>query len=264
MRMIVDKQAWIKKSRLGGLRRNQTYGNPGTAEGRSTGGKRSIRFFHANPEYAKKVGFVIRKEINYPPKSQELAEFFGIFLGDGGIRGMYQLAISFDYYKDADYAVYVGNMIWRLFSIGHTVCKRKNNNAADIVVSSSHLIEFLREHGIKGGNKVANQIEVPGWIQKRLDFSSACLRGLVDTDGGLYWHRYESGGKNYRYLKLCFTNHSQPILQFAWQTMKMLKLRAYISKHHVSIYSRSGLKEYFLRVKSNNPKHISKWNSYSS
>ena len=218
--MIIDKPAWIKKSKLGGLRRNQAYGNPGTPEGRSAGGKKSIRFFHHDPEYARKVGFVIRKEINYPLKSIELAEFFGIFLGDGGIRGSHQLAVSFDYYKDAKYAIYVGNLIRRLFNLGHSVYKRKDNNGADVVVSSSHLIDFLKKYGIKAGNKVKNQIEVPIWVCKRLDYSIACLRSLVDTDGGLYQHRYRSNGKNYEYLKLCFTNHSQPVLQFVLQTMK--------------------------------------------
>ena len=259
--MIIARPAWIKQSKLGALRRNQTYGNPGTLDGRSAGGKKSIRFFHSNPRYVKKVGFVLRKEINYPPKSKELAEFFGIFLGDGGIRGSHQLAISFDYYKDAEYAINVGKMIQRLFKLDHSVYKRKENNGADIVVSSSHLIEFLKKYGIKAGNKVTNQIEVPKWVCKRLDYSIACLRGLVDTDGGLYQHRYRSGGKSYAYLKLCFTNYSRPVLQFVLQTMKRLDLKAYLSNHHVSIYAKEDLKQYFLRVESSNPKHVFKWRS---
>ncbi len=258
----IDKSSWIYKSRLGGIKRNLIYGNPGTLAVRSAGGKKAISFFHGNPDYARKVGFVIRKTINHPPKSVQLAEFFGIYLGDGGIRGSHQVTISYDYRKDAEYAEYIGAMIRRLFAIDYSICKRKKNNGADIVISSTHLVDFLIKNGIRHGNKVTNQLEVPAWIESRLDYSIACLRGLVDTDGGLYRHEYVSGRKIYKYLKLCFTNHSKPILEFAIKTMKRLNIQAYLSNYHVSIYSKDCLKEYFLRVRSNNPKHLLKWSSY--
>ena len=79
----------ISKSRLGGLRRVELYGNPGTPEGRSTGGKRTIQLFRSNPELARSLGFAVRKEIRCPARSSELAEFVGILLGDGGVRNKY-------------------------------------------------------------------------------------------------------------------------------------------------------------------------------
>ena len=63
--MIVD-QSWLKKSRLGGLRRVKLHGNPGTPEGRKRGGQNSIKFFHGNPELARASGFVMRKMIRSP------------------------------------------------------------------------------------------------------------------------------------------------------------------------------------------------------
>jgi hypothetical protein len=51
----------INKARLGGLRRVELYGNPGTPEGRSKGGKKTIRLFHRDKDLARKAGFIIRK-----------------------------------------------------------------------------------------------------------------------------------------------------------------------------------------------------------
>jgi hypothetical protein len=75
-----------ERARLGGLRRCELYGNPGTAEGRSKGGRRGCEFFRLHPEIARLRGFVTRKETKNPPRSGELANFIGIMLGDGGIR----------------------------------------------------------------------------------------------------------------------------------------------------------------------------------
>src|SRR3989338_5867930 len=216
--IIADKPAWIKKSRLGGIKRNQLYGNPGTAQGRSHGGRASIKFFQTNSDYAKTVGFDLKKEINCPARSVELAECIGIILGDGGIRNGRQLTISFNHETDSEYAVYVANLIKRLFSIAYFISKHRSCKGSDIVVGGVRLVEFLKQQGIREGNKVENQVDVPSWIRKRPKYRLACLRGLMDTDGGLYRHRYRVNGKAYEYLKLCFTNHSLPLLRFVVET----------------------------------------------
>jgi len=100
----------ISKSRLGGLRRIALYGNPGTVEGRSKGGRRTISLFHNDPVFAKKSGFIIRKEIRYPKRSVRLAELIGIMLGDGGLPGKHQLTISFNNKTDKRYSVYLKSL----------------------------------------------------------------------------------------------------------------------------------------------------------
>lgn len=259
---MADRKVQINKSRLGGLRRIELYGNPGTIQGRSKGGKKTISLFHRNPAIARSTGFVIRKEIKYPQKSSELAELFGIILGDGGLPGNHQLTITFNNKTDWEYAKFICNILKRLFSVNYYIRKRKDSNGADIVVSSSNLIDFLLSRGLVSGNKIKNQVSIPYWISESLEYQVACLRGLMDTDGGLYLHRYKSNDKIYEYLKLCFTNCSRPLLNFMLNILKKLNYKAYLTGNHVLIYSKLEVKRYFTEIGTHNPKHINKFKSY--
>ena len=149
-----------------------------------------------------------------------------------------------------------------MFSIDCYIGKRKKGNGADVIISSSNLIDFLLAQGIVIGNKVKNQVGVPAWIQEKLEYRVACLRGLMDTDGGVYDHRYRVRGKEYGYLKLCFTNCSKPLLDFALDTLFLLGIKAYLSGPHVSVYSKAGVKKYFGKVGSNNSKHLDRFKEH--
>jgi len=246
------------RGRLGGLRRNQLYGNLGTPEGRSKGGKKTISYFHQNPNLARKSGFIIRKEIKYPARCAELAELIGVILGDGGLPGNHQLTVSLNSKTDKEYLLFLGKILKKLFSVDHGVHFRKNCNSVDIVVSSSNLVDFLLKQGLSMGNKVKNQIDIPSWIFDKVMYQKACLRGLIDTDGSFYRHRYNSNGRNYSYLKLCFASCSRPLLNSVLRILKKLDFEAYVHGVQVFIYSRSGIKKYFEEIGSHNPKHLNK------
>lgn len=252
----------MNKSQLGGLRCIALHGNPGTAEGRRKGGKTTIRLFHRDPALAKRLGFVIRKTIRYPGRCVELAELVGIILGDGGLSGNYQLVISFNRITDVEYAQYLRSLLKKLFAINSYIHYRKNNNGADIVVTSSNLVDFLEKQGLIKGNKVKHQVSVPEWILQKREYRRACLRGLMDTDGGLYLHRYDSHGRSYEYLKLCFTNCSKPLLDFVFNTLKELDYKVFLNGKHVSIYSSSEVKRYICQIGSSNPKHLKKFSDH--
>ncbi len=250
--------AQIDKSRLGGLRRVELYGNPGTLEGRGKAGKRTTSFFRDNPIFARKVGFVIRKEIKYPVRCVKLAELIGVILGDGGLSGNHQLIISFNSKTDKEYSVFLGNILKELFSIDSYIRLRKNCNGADIVVSSSNLIDFLLRQGLVAGSKVKNQVDIPHWIYDKVAYQKACVRGLIDTDGSFYCHRYNSNGKNYSYLKLCFASRSKPLLNSVLRILRQFDFDAYLHGDQVFIYSMSGIKKYFEEIGTHNPKHSDK------
>jgi len=251
-----------ERARLGGLKRITLHGNPGTPLGRSKGGKKTIDFFRKNPSYAQTVGFVRRKEIKYPERSEKLAEIIGIILGDGALPGNHQLTISFNYETDNQYASYICNLLKELFSVNYYVHKRKDSNGGVIVVSSMNLINFLLTQGLLKGNKIKNQIDMPSWIKERLNYQIACSRGLMDTDGGLYLHKYRSNSKFYEYPKLCFTSHSKPLLRSVHEVFSKLNFKVYLRGHHVSIYSLSEVKRYFREIGSHNPKHLLRFEKY--
>ncbi len=238
------------------------YGNPGTAEGRSKGGLKAGEFFRNNPELAKARGFVVRKEIKYPERTKELAELIGIMLGDGGLPGNHQFTVSFNYETDHEYAGYIREIIRTLFGISPYIHRRKNSKGADIVVSSTNLVEFLVKQGLVTGNKVRNQVAVPDWIFGKSDYETACLRGLMDTDGGVYLHKYRVYGKIYKYMKLCFSNHSRPLLNFVFDTLKKLNFKVYLNDNHVSIYAMEEVRKYFDIIGSSNRKHIDRFKNH--
>lgn len=255
---MADTIAYIDKARLGGLRRVQLYGNPGTLEGRSQGGKKTTDFFRKNPELARKAGFVIRKEIKYPARCVELAELIGIILGDGGLSGNHQLTVSFNSKTDKEYSVFLGKILRKLFSIDYHVHPRRNCDGADIVVSSSNLIDFLLKQGLVSGNKVKNQVDIPHWIYDKVAYQKACVRGLIDTDGSFYRHRYNSNGRNYSYLKLCFASRSKSLLNSVLRILRQFGFDAYMHGDQVFIYSMLGIKKYFEEIGTHNPKHSDK------
>lgn len=222
--------------KIGGIRRIQLYGNPGTSEGRSKGGRTTVEFFKKNPEIARKKEFSIRKSINFPKRTELLAEFIGIMLGDGGFRNDYQITITYNRETDFKYANFIIDLIKKLFNIKPSLRYRVSCSGADIVVTSKNLVEFLLRQGLTMGNKYNNQIDMPFWIWENKKYYKACLRGLMDTDGSIYLHKYNVSGKYYQYPKLCFTSYCYPLLCSVAEIFKLLNYKFRIRKDKKRIY----------------------------
>lgn len=252
----------INKARLGGLRRVELYGNPGTPEGRSKGGRHTCEFFRLHPDIAQQQGFITLKGIKMPARSVELAKFIGIMLGDGSIRSKYQLTISFNYKTDREFAEYVTRLIKRLFAVEHIISKRKDSLGADIVISSANVIDFLLKQGLRAGNKVKNQVDIPAWIKTDMEFQKACLRGLVDTDGSLYCHRYKVNNKWYEYLKLDFTSCSKPLLRSVYATLSDLGIKSSLKGVHIIVSAKREVNKYLTIVGSSNTKFLYRWKRF--
>ncbi len=153
--------SYAQRGRLGALRRYELYGNPGTPEGRSRGGRRASEFFRSHPEIARRAGFTVRKRIKIPFRSVALANFVGIMLGDGGIRSKYQFTVSFNSKTDREFSEYVAQLIRRLFNIECITARRKGSWGADLVASSASAVDFLLQQGLVAGNKIEQQIDMP-------------------------------------------------------------------------------------------------------
>ncbi|MHB8155599.1 MAG: hypothetical protein ACYDFR_06095, partial [Candidatus Omnitrophota bacterium] len=198
----------VRKAGLaGGIERNRLYGNLGTVEGRIKGGKISQYRFSKNPEYARKVGFNIRNTILSPKNSEFLAEFLGIALGDGGITN-HQITISLNSKTEVVYADFIKKLIFDLFGI-HSTIKTGRDNSIRVIATGRNLVDFLLSRGLKIGNKIKQQIGVPRWILRNKLFMKSCLKGLIDTDGGIYFHKHVTKGIKYRHMGLCFTSYSR-------------------------------------------------------
>lgn len=248
----IRKEYWSipKAARKGGLARAKIYGSPGTPEGRRKGGLTSQKLRRNNPEKYK-----FRKKITYPRPSHKLAEAFGIILGDGGIT-INQVFISLNAIADRVYADFVKNLFSGLFCIEVKEYKRKvSNNTLILGMSSVNLVEFLIKRGLFIGDKVRKQVGVPTWIIKNPGYRKGCLRGLMDTDGGVFKHKYTVNDRNYIYKKICFSNRSIPLLYFVRDELKNLGLNPKIQdKKQVWVYNKEGVRKYLKFVGSHNPR----------
>lgn len=204
---------------------------------------------------------LLRKSFRIPANSVLLAEMVGIILGDGGISSR-QIVITLHSVHDKQYSKYVRELIKKLFHLRAGRYKQKGINAEGIVISRTGLVEwFGKVHGLHIGSKVKRQADIPLWIKKSLLFSKACVRGLIDTDGSVFSHKYKVAGKEYTYKKLAFTNASKPLLYFVYETLSRLGLRPRLARkdgdeREVRLDSKADMKAYFEQICTNNPKFL--------
>lgn len=252
----VDNFWYVEKgARKGALRRLEIYGPPGTMEGRKKGGRNSQINRKLHPELYPNC--LLRKNFSFPQKSNELAELVGIILGDGGITG-WQLKIYLNKETEPEYVEYVAELIVFLFK--EPPKKYYFGGASQKVcvlcLGGISLIEFLDQIGLKIGNKVSLQVGVPKWILENRNYSIACLRGLVDTDGCIYSHKHITKGFPCFNYGLTLTNHSKPLLNFAHSVLLKEGFTSRIKEHAVYLYRQKEVEKYFDIIGSHNQHHL--------
>ena len=249
-------QNWIKykseKARVGGIIRYKKYGSFATVEGRKKGGVKTLAILRERGVIPQAKEFDFPKEYN-----DNLAEFVGIMLGDGGLTHG-QASITLNSNADKEYIPFVINLVRNLFNFDAPVYERQDCNASSILCNGVKLIEYLLKIGLTVGNKVKQQARVPKWIFSKKCYRIACLRGLIETDGGIFIHRYKVNGKEYRYLKLNFSNRSVPLLQFVSKVLDELnmtpKIVRYGESNQVWLYNMREVYEYLRVVGTHNPR----------
>ena len=206
-----------------------------------------------NPKILK---FLEAQPINIPKRSAKLAEFCGILLGDGGMSER-QVHITLCSYDELEYALFVSALCEGLFGIRPTLTKLKKAAAYSLVVSRTNLVRWLNKSaGLGSGHKIRRQIRIPKWIINNRKFRIACLRGLVDTDGSVFTHKYRVQGKLYRYPKLSFASMSAPLRLDVAHILVDVGIKARVTEKEVWVDSTGGVAKYFSDVGSHNPKHL--------
>ncbi len=236
----------------GGYALFEKHGSPATVEGRRLGGTHALAILRASGRIP------VEKPFHEPKTySTELAEFVGILLGDGHIDHA-QWSVTLNSIKDAKYAKFVQRLAHTLFLFRPTKRKRKHMHAVVIYGGGKRSILYFQKLGLHIGNKVKQQVGVPTWIVNNIPYSIACLRGLMDTDGGIFLHTYRVNGKSYAYTKLCFANRSMPLIGFVYTMLSMLqlhpKLRTGEATKRVWIYDEKNVKKYIDLVNPSNPR----------
>jgi len=198
----------------------------------------------------------ISKEIKKPnKKSIALAEFAGIVMGDGGITKR-QVTISLNYKTDKEYIIFVKNLIKDLFNIEAALYKREKESIINIVVSRTQLVLFCRSIGLKIGNKIEQNLDIPKWIKKNKKFSAACIRGLMDTDGCIFNECHHINGRQYCYPRLSLVSASKQLRLSVFNVLKQLDFSPVIRNNRsVQLEKREEIIRYFEKIGTNNFKH---------
>lgn len=187
-----------------------------------------------------------RKPVTIPKQSAQLAEFFGIMLGDGGINNAWQANITLNAIADKDYAKHVVQLCGDLFKVLPAIRKRKTRETLVISLASTTIVDFLVEKGLLRGNKLAGGLAIPQWIMRERRYRIACLRGLVDTDGCLYVHRHSMGGRMYGNIGLCFTSYAPEMMGQVVSIFSECGIVPHVSGggRKIYLYSQEAVKKY--------------------
>jgi len=130
-----------------------------------------------------------KRGVKIPPKSEKLAELFGILTGDGHLienGRIHRFGITLNLKDDIFYATYVTNLIRELFNLRATIQIREEQGRLDILVHSKAIINFILSLGFPNGTK-KDKLNIPTWILKNKNFTKRFLRGIFDTDGSLFF-----------------------------------------------------------------------------
>lgn len=206
-------------------------------------------------------------EVNLPQESIELAELYGIMLGDGSLTkiknykvGTYQLRVVGDSRNDKTYLLeYVKPLIEKLFSLKVATFVSKKKNALYLVVTSRKLVEFFESKGFKPGDKIRNLLDIPDWIKNNKEFLRRCLKGLYDTDGSAYKLTNQNS------YQILFTNYNPVLLNAVRGSLISLDIGvSRISRgRDITITKKSELRKFLKEVGFSNIKHLNKvkmWN----
>lgn len=261
---IVDDYWYVEMgAKLGAEKRLALHGQLGTPEGRKKGGTNSQIRRKEDPEKYRLLGCNIRKDFKINEKTTEFAEATGIILGDGAITNT-QLRITVSSLVDRPYALFIQKLFLDIFKEKPSLIEYSYHHVLGITISGVGLVEELENWGFIRGDKVRNQVDFPAWIWENIEFQKACVRGLMDTDGGCYFHKHKSNGLTYRNFGMSFANESLPIVQSVGKVLKSLGLKFSFAKHEtrIYIYSLEEIKKYFALIGSNNKKNNEKFHYY--
>lgn len=209
----------------------------------------------------------VPKKIEIPNKSQKLAEFVGIMLGDGCVTECYSnekrqhfYAARVSGHSEDDFIYltqYVANLMNELFRSTPSYYKLRHEKEINLCFNGIEIVRFLNSIGLKSGNKKENNQGIPDWIFEKKEYMVSCLRGLIDTDGSVC----PITGRDYSNI---WFKSSIPKLRenFSLIVNRLgIKTTNWSGKHTPQIYicRKNMIRKYFKEVGFNNPKHINRF-----
>jgi hypothetical protein len=202
------------------------------------------------------------KNFKEPLESEKLAELFGVIIGDGHVNKLeigkkircYSIVIAGDSRNDKDYmSNYLPSLFFKLFGERGSLAYSSDKNVMYTKVFGKRIIEFIENKGILSGNKKNNMQSIPKWIMRNDKYLRACLRGLIDTDGCIYYI-----SKKNRNLRISFTSYIPKLLNDVRESF--IKLGFHPSKiivnKNICLSRKEEIKKFLNEIGFSNDKHL--------
>lgn len=160
----------------------------------------------------------IQHRLSYPRlrKNNNLAEFYGLLLGDGCIEKVSRtekISISC-HSKEVKRVARIQKMMTSIFGKRASLRHRRESHCADVYLYQNHLSRRL---DFPTGKKLLHKLRIPPWISQCHSHTLRCLKGLFETDGNLSIDR-----KNHTEV-IKFTNWSQTLLDDVYQMLHKMR-----------------------------------------
>jgi hypothetical protein len=198
------------------------------------------------------------REIVLPGLNSKFAEFMGALAGDGHLSAthdIYRVEITLDGREDRYYARFIARCFQDLFGLSPRLNWRNDQNCVQVMVHSKKVHKFLSQSFVVGKK---DSLWVPNWIDSEKEIS-AYLRGLIDTDGSLFFAKrgmYERNSYPVIELKMedCgFLDEVEDLLE----TLDIEFYRASYNK--IQLNGEKKLKKWMSKVGFSNPSRSSRY-----
>jgi intein/homing endonuclease len=203
--------------------------------------------------------------------TEELCEVIGAYMGDGCTYNSknchYLVQYSGDSRLDREYYnSVIGPYINNLFGSKACFKKVKGKNAIRINFYSKKFYYFLKKFFNLKSNKKADIIFIPKIIFDNEKNLHALIRGLFDTDGGIYLDKRHIYKKPYPRIIFCTVSkklHNQ-LIEYLSKHFKIYShQRKYKNSNHkdsysIEIYGQKQLNKWINLIGFSNPRHLSK------
>jgi len=193
---------------------------------------------------SEQVGNVEDRGIVIPEFSERFSEFMGALAGDGHLTDSnytYRVEFTLDRTEDKYYVEFLERLIEDLFHIEPRIYRRENaGRRVDVQFHSKKIHSFIS--GVFPKGKKEN-LTVPRWV-KGEDRKSAFLRGLMDTDGSLFFAK-----------RGMYENNSYPVMELKMEEETFLdEIETMLQDFDIGTYRSAGNK-----IQLNGENKLEKW-----
>jgi hypothetical protein len=187
---------------------------------------------------------------------KRFAELYGALLGDGCVySNMNGFCITGNASLDEDYIRSLAEHCRTVFDIDPKIHFQEEENVVRLILNSRKIARFLEDEGFPCGAKKDSEFCPPEVLVSDKELLSACIRGLFDTDGGIYAHP-NSG------IMLDITAKNDDIFRFLAESSETLDLPLNPTEGKLQLYGESKVDEFLRKVGSSNSRNIKRYLYY--